>query len=67
MTSPATDIAGCFHCGEPLPSMPALARIDGEQRAFCCDGCAAAADWIRDAHLDDYYRCLLYTSDAADE
>lgn len=56
MTSPATDTAGCFHCGEPLPSMPARARIDGEQRAFCCDGCAAAAAWIRDAHLDDYYR-----------
>jgi Cu2+-exporting ATPase len=38
----------CFHCGEALSALPA--------RDFCCDGCAAAAQWIRDARLDDYYR-----------
>ena len=48
--------AGCFHCGESLPSEPARAVVDGEQRPFCCDGCAAAAQWIRDANLVDYYR-----------
>ncbi|WP_343225045.1 heavy metal translocating P-type ATPase [Luteimonas sp. MC1828] len=53
--TPAT-IAGCFHCGEALPAAPATARIDGEPRRFCCDGCAAAAQWIRDASLEDYYR-----------
>src|SRR5690606_27446620 len=47
---------GCFHCSEPLPAEPATATIDGAPRAFCCDGCAAAAQWIRDAHLGDYYR-----------
>ena len=46
----------CFHCSEPLPPAPATTRIDGEARSFCCDGCAAAAQWIRDAHLVDYYR-----------
>jgi Cu2+-exporting ATPase len=46
----------CFHCGETLPSRPARCRVDGVERAFCCDGCAAAAEWIRDARLDDYYR-----------
>ncbi|MBS0225659.1 MAG: cadmium-translocating P-type ATPase [Proteobacteria bacterium] len=46
----------CFHCNEALPSSPALAELDGAERAFCCDGCAAAAAWIRDARLDDYYR-----------
>ena len=30
--------------------------VDGVQRAFCCAGCAAAAAWIRDAGLGDYYR-----------
>jgi Cu2+-exporting ATPase len=48
--------ADCFHCGEALPAAPALLQVDGAERAFCCDGCAAAAQWIRDAHLDDYYR-----------
>jgi Cu2+-exporting ATPase len=46
----------CFHCGEPLPAQPAHADLDGQPRAFCCDGCAAAALWIRDADLGDYYR-----------
>lgn len=46
----------CFHCGEPLPALPRIAVIEATSRNFCCDGCAAAAQWIRDAHLDDYYR-----------
>ena len=45
----------CFHCGEPLPLRPAIATIDAAPRAFCCDGCAGAAQWIRDADLGDYY------------
>ena len=48
--------AGCFHCGEPLPTAPVAARLDGATRDFCCNGCAAAAQWIRDAGLGDYYR-----------
>lgn len=47
---------GCFHCSEALPPSAAVARIDGQPRRFCCDGCAAAAQWIRDANLVDYYR-----------
>ncbi len=53
MSAPAD--ATCFHCGEPLPPHPAAATIDGRARAFCCDGCAGAAQWIRDADLGDYY------------
>ncbi|QNN47282.1 cadmium-translocating P-type ATPase [Thermomonas brevis] len=50
-------VAGaCHHCGEPLPQPPVRADVDGAARAFCCEGCAAAARWILDAHLDDYYR-----------
>ncbi len=37
----------CRHCGE------VVAGAGGE---FCCAGCAAAAAWIHDAGLDDYYR-----------
>lgn len=47
---------GCFHCSQPLPTVPATAAIDGTAQRFCCDGCAAAAQWIRDANLGDYYR-----------
>lgn len=46
----------CHHCGEALPQSPVRADVDGTARAFCCEGCAAAARWIVDAHLDDYYR-----------
>lgn len=47
---------GCYHCGEPLPVRPAQLSVDGQAQAFCCDGCAAAAQWIREADLGDYYR-----------
>jgi Cu2+-exporting ATPase len=39
--------APCAHCGEPVP---------GEAGQYCCAGCAAAAGWIHDAGLSDYYR-----------
>ena len=48
--------AACFHCGEALPASPARVVLDGAPRLFCCDGCAAAAQWIDDADLDAYYR-----------
>lgn len=48
--------ATCFHCGEALPPQPPRVHIDGSERAVCCLGCAAAAQWIRDAGLADYYR-----------
>ena len=46
----------CFHCGEPLPNAPVTVRLQGARQQFCCEGCAAAAQWIRDADLGDYYR-----------
>ena len=46
----------CYHCGEPLPPDPPMVLLDGNQHPVCCHGCAGAAQWIRDAGLDDYYR-----------
>jgi Cu2+-exporting ATPase len=46
----------CWHCGEPLPAAPPLARIGGEAHAVCCQGCRAAAEWIDQLGLRDYYR-----------
>ena len=46
----------CRHCGEPLPAQPCLQEFEGRTHAFCCHGCAAAAEWITDADLSGYYR-----------
>jgi len=46
----------CHHCGEALPGQPCVAELDGQARAFCCQGCAAAAEWIASAELGGYYR-----------
>ena len=47
----------CFHCGEPIPAGTVLGlAIDGRDTAVCCSGCRAAAEFIRDAGLGDYYR-----------
>ena len=48
---------GCWHCGEPLPANAViLAHIAGHSRPMCCQGCRAAAEWIEQLGLGDYYR-----------
>lgn len=42
----------CFHCGEPLTG----ASLQAEGRDYCCGGCLAAAQFIHQQGLDDYYR-----------
>ena len=46
----------CHHCGEALPGNACTIELDGQPRAFCCQGCAAAAEWIAQADLEGYYR-----------
>ena len=46
----------CFHCGEALAPAQALASPAQPGQQFCCVGCAAAAAWIGQASLSDYYR-----------
>jgi len=46
----------CYHCGEALPQGAVSLDIDGAVQGFCCHGCAAAAEWIRQSDLGDYYR-----------
>jgi Cu2+-exporting ATPase len=49
--------AACYHCHEPLPAGdPIVASLGGAPRAFCCLGCRAAAEWIDQLGLGDYYR-----------
>lgn len=48
---------GCWHCGEPLPGREIpMATVAGISRAMCCQGCRAAAEWIDQLGLADYYR-----------
>lgn len=49
-------LEACYHCGETLPPGPVLLEIEGDLQGFCCHGCAAAAQWIRQSDLGDYYR-----------
>ncbi|MCB1567556.1 MAG: heavy metal translocating P-type ATPase, partial [Xanthomonadales bacterium] len=47
----------CRHCGEKVPKGTELtARIEGCEQPVCCRGCKAAAQWIAEAGLSDYYR-----------
>jgi len=49
--------AACWHCGEPLPGHDApVAVVAGIAHAVCCHGCRAAAEWIDQLGLADYYR-----------
>lgn len=66
MSSPAPPDGSrsvCYHCGEPLLSQPLIDTVADASQPFCCTGCAAAARWIGDASLGDYYR--LRQSNAA--
>jgi Cu2+-exporting ATPase len=49
------DVAGCFHCGDPLPHPPFYTLILSEQRAMCCLGCHLASSSIVEAGLESYY------------
>lgn len=52
-----TSVLACWHCGEPLQAGAAVhAHIAGESRTLCCHGCRAAAEWIEQLGLADYYR-----------
>ena len=47
---------GCYHCGDTVSAHALIhATIDGAERAFCCTGCRAAAEWLHQGGLADYY------------
>ncbi len=49
--------ANCWHCGDVLPAKGVVyAEVAGSRRALCCEGCHAAAAWIEQLGLGDYYR-----------
>ncbi|HET7065378.1 MAG TPA: heavy metal translocating P-type ATPase metal-binding domain-containing protein, partial [Rudaea sp.] len=46
----------CWHCGQALAQRSERVHVAGAQRNFCCKSCAAAAAWIEQLGLSDYYR-----------
>lgn len=50
------DAASCWHCGEGLPADAPQAVVAGVSHPVCCQGCRAAAEWIDQLGLGDYYR-----------
>ncbi|HSR63850.1 MAG TPA: heavy metal translocating P-type ATPase [Gammaproteobacteria bacterium] len=59
--NPAAQPAGCFHCGEIIPSRTDIrAAINGEEQRVCCYGCKAVVETITGLGLEKYYR---YRSD----
>ena len=47
----------CYHCAESVPTGSRFhARLDGDERQFCCAGCLAVAQTIYDSGLGSYYK-----------
>ncbi|ROU01640.1 cadmium-translocating P-type ATPase [Marinobacter sp. R17] len=47
----------CYHCGEPITGQaPLTLDTDGTTKAFCCHGCRAVFQLIRDEGLTGFYR-----------
>ncbi len=49
--------SSCFHCGLPVPAgFRREVEIDGRPRLMCCHGCAAVAESIVNAGLNNFYK-----------
>ena len=58
----------CYHCGHPLPHDDSFTvTIDDTPRPMCCAGCAAVAQTIVEAGLEDYYRLRTELPGRAEE
>ncbi len=46
----------CYHCGEVVSTHALIrATLDGSERRFCCNGCRAAAEWLHQGGLAEFY------------
>lgn len=47
----------CFHCGQAIPEGDLILKpIKGEERQFCCHGCASVCEVIYDSGMESFYR-----------
>ncbi|HDK37730.1 MAG TPA: heavy metal translocating P-type ATPase, partial [Thiolapillus brandeum] len=52
----STKDGSCFHCSLPLPDQNFSAKIDGEERRFCCFGCQSVCEAIYAAGMEGFYQ-----------
>ncbi len=46
----------CYHCASALDARAVRAELAAIERSFCCAGCLAAAQWLHEGGLGDFYR-----------
>ncbi|MCF6346121.1 MAG: heavy metal translocating P-type ATPase [Thiomicrorhabdus sp.] len=50
-------MAPCFHCGQAIPDGDLiLKKVNEEEHAFCCHGCASVCEVIYEAGMESFYR-----------
>jgi Cu+-exporting ATPase len=54
-TELAQTVTECDHCGNPFRYVKIKARVDGEEKYFCCEGCETVYSLIRSIGGDQYY------------
>lgn len=57
----------CYHCGDVVSAHALIrAELAGADRAFCCSGCRAAAQWLHQGGLADFYELRSEASGRVD-
>lgn len=51
----AQSITACDHCGNPFRYVKIKARVDGDEKYFCCEGCETVYSLIRSLGGEKYY------------
>lgn len=47
----------CFHCGQAIPEGDLILKpIEGEERSFCCHGCASVCEVIYESGMQSFYQ-----------
>ncbi|MBF6057464.1 heavy metal translocating P-type ATPase [Thiomicrorhabdus heinhorstiae] len=47
----------CFHCGQAIPEGDLVLKpIKGQERTFCCHGCASVCEVIYEAGMESFYQ-----------
>ncbi|TGJ98458.1 cadmium-translocating P-type ATPase [Leptospira langatensis] len=45
----------CFHCNSPIEGTPIFRVLKGEEREYCCNGCAELSSMLLENGLDRFY------------
>lgn len=49
--------SSCFHCGQAIPEGDLVLKpIEGQERSFCCHGCASVCEVIYESGMQSFYQ-----------